>query len=71
MEFAGFRRIPGETIQTKKRYVTTLIGTGERVDDIKKINRFAEAFTDVTVSPSTKQKRGIKLELSLVNSPRY
>jgi hypothetical protein len=40
VKFAGFRRIPGETIlQTKKRYISTLIGTGEKVSEEKKVEK--------------------------------
>jgi hypothetical protein len=53
IEFAGFRRIRGETIlQTKKRYIATIIGIGDRVDELKKTQRFAEAFMDVTAIAS-------------------
>jgi hypothetical protein len=49
VEFAGFRRIPGETIlQTKKHYISTLIGTGEKISEERKFEKFAEAFMDMT-----------------------
>jgi hypothetical protein len=49
VEFAGFRRILGETIlQTKKRYISTLIGTGEKISEERKVEKFVKAFMDVT-----------------------
>jgi hypothetical protein len=49
VEFAGFRRIPGETIlQTKKCYISTLNGTGEKISEERKVEKFAEAFMDMT-----------------------
>jgi hypothetical protein len=49
VEFAGFKRIPGETIlQTKKRYISTLIRMGEKISKERKVEKFAEAFMEVT-----------------------
>jgi hypothetical protein len=44
VEFARFRRIPGETfLQTKKCYISTLIRMGEKISKEKKVEKFAEA----------------------------
>jgi hypothetical protein len=58
VEFAGFRRIPGETIlQTKKCYISTPIGTRKKVSEEKKVEKFAEAFMSITAIAITLNDR--------------
>jgi hypothetical protein len=63
VEFAGFRRIQGETIlQTKKRYIFTLIRMGEKISEERKVEKFAEAFMEVTSIALALNKKKEKLQ---------